>query len=69
MRTGRANPKAREVKMERVWSGGRENAVARATPIKGAVQGEATATARSPEAKAPVQPCFGLFEARSPRRT
>ena len=52
-RTGRAKPKAREEKMRRVPKAGRAKAAARATPMNGAVQGEATATARSPEPNAP----------------
>ena len=68
-RTGRAKPRAREEKMRRVPMGGRAKAAARATPMKGAVQGEATATARRPEVKAPVQPWWGLLEARLLRKT
>jgi hypothetical protein len=55
-RTGEAKPRAKEQKIRRVPMAGRAKAAAKATPIKGAVQGEATATAKRPEAKAPVQP-------------
>jgi hypothetical protein len=65
--TGRAKPKARDEKIRRVVWGGRAKAAARATPIKGAVQGEATATARSPEANAPAQPWLFFFAARPPK--
>jgi hypothetical protein len=65
--TGRAKPKAKNEKIRRVVWGGRAKAAASATPIKGAVQGEATATARSPEANAPAQPWLFFFAARPPK--
>jgi len=68
-RTGRAKPKASEEKTRRVPRAGRAKAAASATPMKGAVHGEATATARSPEAKAPVHPCRGDWFARPLSRT
>jgi len=67
--TGEAKPTAREEKTSKVPRGGRAKAEAKATPMKGAVQGEATATASRPEAKAPVQPCPEFLEARLERRT
>jgi len=68
-RMGEANPRARAEKTASVPGTGRAKAAARATPMKGAVQGEATATASRPEAKEPVQPCRGLLPARLPSRT